>query len=219
MQGINGLLISNVDYVVRIIFKGNYACVMKSNKTIESALTNETKRMFQYSIVISPGEPIIDHLNLIRQKLNHFIRLGSESLYSHTHISILDMKQADEDLVIGKLINVLSSQDRFPVILNGAAIQFQEEDKRSLYIPIANPVPIQVLNKLLSSEFGYPMKTFIPRLNIAESISIEDIKIIDPILPQFSFQGEFLCESVMILKKTVDSKNENWETAAKISFG
>lgn len=189
---------------------------MKRNENNPHDLLVETANMFQYAIIITPEESIVNAINLIKQKLNHFIRLGNENLYSQAYISILDIEHADEDLVIGKLIRVLTNQDRFPIILNGAGFYVKGE-KNTLYIPITNPVPIQILNNLLNIEFGYHVRTFLPHLNIAKAISIEDYGIIKPYLSEFAYQGEFLCESVTIVKRLAG--NENWETAAKISFG
>ena len=116
---------------------------MKRNANNSPYLPTETAKMFQYNVIIIPDKSVLDGINLIKQKLNHFIRPSSENLYSQAYISILDMEHDDEDLVIGKLINVLANQDRFPIIIDGAGFHFQDGNS-TLYIPIKNPVPIQV---------------------------------------------------------------------------
>ena len=191
---------------------------MKHNANNSPYLPAETAKMFQYNVIIIPDKSVLDGINLIKQKLNHFIRPSSENLYSQAYISILDMEHDDEDLVMGKLINVLANQDRFPIIIDGADFHFQDGNS-TLYIPIKNPVPIQVLNNLLNIEFGYQVQTFLPHLNIAKGISIEDYKIVSRFVAEFAYQGEFLCESVTIIKRPADNHNGHWETAAKISFG
>ncbi|WP_283093157.1 2'-5' RNA ligase family protein [Chitinophaga hostae] len=156
-----------------------------------------------YFIIISPCDRIKKIVEFFKILLDKIIPLSKINLYSKPHISLMKFSSTDDDeQVIRKVKDALSSSQNFEVELNGSDI-FQHGDlSTTLFLKISNPTPIEALYQLLLTADLAPVyrKKITPHLTIARTIP-NDIFAGRVDLSKFDYYDSFLCKHITILKQ------------------
>jgi len=170
-----------------------------------------------YFIIISPDDPIKKKIELFKMQLGEIIPLSAHNRFSKAHISLMKFSSSDDDeQVINKVKNALSSFQNFEIELNGSDTFTHGDSSTTLILKISNPTPIEALYQLLLEADLAPMfpKKITPHLTIARTIpNSEFAGNVD--LSKFDYYDSFLCKHITILKQ---APGEAYHELAKITL-
>lgn len=150
----------------------------------------------EYLFVIEPDEQTTEILIHLRKQLHISFSLSDQTLQSKPHISLCYFEASDfsDELIISKAKQGLAAIEKFNVAIDGC----EKWNNGTLILKIKQDSSIQKLLQELVTVFKGIIRT--PHLTIARSIPksfLEHLPIED-----FQYQGNFNCDSIVLLKKT-----------------
>lgn len=169
----------------------------------------------EYFILISPTDEIKKETKKLKNKLYKMIGRITENQNSLAHISVFKTKWEKDIHVINKLRKCITEQQPFPITINGSDVFSHGTKKKTLYLKIEDPKPIQSLYGTIAEEFK--LKNYInPHLTIEKDIPITDFEKIQDDLSIFNYQNNWTCDRIVILKK--DKTKGTYKTVDEILF-
>ncbi|KOS06786.1 hypothetical protein AM493_12705 [Flavobacterium akiainvivens] len=191
--------------------------------------------VYEYFVLLSPSDAVIADVDNMKQQLHEMIGLDSGNLNSVAHISLYKQEGLDAAVVKSAARRALSGQKKFPVKIAGHDF-FKSGEKRTLYLKIENPEPIDAIYNLLcppkkpakqiNRQISIldrpgkklpPPRTINPHITIARNIAVEDFERIEDFTP-FDYQNEWLCEKVTILRRPVGT-DKHFSPVTEIKLG
>jgi 2'-5' RNA ligase len=191
--------------------------------------------VYEYFVLLSPSDAVIADVDNMKQQLHEMIGLDSGNLNSVAHISLYKQQGMDAAVVKSAAKKALSGQKKFPVKISGYDF-FKSGEKRTLYLKIENPEPIDAIYNLLcppkkpakqiNRQISIldrpgkklpPAKTINPHITIARNIDVSDFERIEDFTP-FDYQNEWLCEKVTILRRPAGT-DKHFSPVAEIKLG
>lgn len=149
----------------------------------------------EYLIVIEPDHTTAQKVVQLKQQLSSIFPLSEDSLHSKPHISLcyFEANESSEELIEEKLSSATSSIMPFTVSISGA----EKWKNGTLVLQLIQNEFINQIQKELSLRFKGIIKT--PHLTIARNIPERISRQLS--LDHFDYHGNFICESILILKK------------------
>ncbi|WP_300665286.1 2'-5' RNA ligase family protein [Fluviicola sp.] len=162
-----------------------------------------------YLIVIEPDHATSQKVVQLKQQLDTIFPLPEDVLHSKPHISLcyFEANESSEELIKEKLTAITASLKPFTVVISGV-----EKWKNGTFIlQLIQNEALNYIQKELSHSFKGVTKT--PHLTIARTIPERILEQVSP--DYFDYQGDFICESILILKK---SPGKSYQTLSMIAF-
>lgn len=169
----------------------------------------------EYFILISPPDEIKKETKKLKTKLYKIIGTTTENQYSVAHISLFKTTWEKDSHVLEKLRKVLSDVNRFPVAVNGVDVFSHGTKKKTVYLKVENPKPIQQLYEAFKSELKLK-KEFTPHLTIEKNLPIADFEKIQNDLSIFNHQCEWICDRITVLK--FNKKTNSYKLVEEIAL-
>ncbi|MNV37696.1 hypothetical protein D3C71_1292250 [compost metagenome] len=163
----------------------------------------------EYLIVIEPDSIITQKVVQLKQQLNSIFPLSEDSLHSKPHISLcfFEANEFSEELIQEKLAWAVSSLGPFTISISGT----EKWKNGTLVLQLTQNEFLNKIQKELSFAFKGIIKT--PHLTIARNIPERILEQIS--LDNFDYQGHFICESILILKK---KSGKSYQTFSKVKL-
>ncbi|RZJ75455.1 MAG: 2'-5' RNA ligase family protein [Flavobacterium sp.] len=190
----------------------------------------EEDTIYEYFILLSPNWGVKSKVREMKSALDAMIGLNPENMKSFAHISLYKQKATEAMQVSKKIKKLLNGQKKFTVSLQGHDV-FKQGDKRTLYLKIENPEPIENLLALLNppkkaapvnrqtSILDKPKrvtKKITPHLTIARNIAKADFERIADFTP-FDYHAKWECDKVSILRR-VWGTNDTYDSVGEINL-
>jgi len=149
----------------------------------------------EYLFVIEPDQKTADKLIQFRMLLNNSIPLPEEILRSKPHISLCYFEASDfsDELIITKAQG-LTDIENFNITIDGC----EKWNNGTFVLKIKQDSRIEMLIGKLATIFKGTVKT--PHLTIARSLP--KIFLQHLLTDSFQYQGNFNCDTIVLLKKT-----------------
>lgn len=178
----------------------------------------------EYLIVISPNEEIKEKVKFLKNEIHTLINLSNENRLATAHITLFELlnpKIAEEDFMLW-IKNGLKKVEPFKVQIEDYGVFMHGETKRTLYLKVLDHESIKQLYTLLRSDakFKISKKSLTPHLTIVKSISLSELQEILHSKLNLSYQNEFECKSLLILKRQILGNNKSpFELVSEVFFG
>ena len=149
-----------------------------------------------YLIVVAPTLEIKKETKKLNAKLNKMI--GGEGKHN-AHISLFTQAWEKDSHLLERLKKALADVGSFTVALNGVETFSHGTKKKTVYLKVENPKPIQQVYEACRSELKLK-KEFTPHLTIEKNIAIADFEKIQNDLGIFNHPCEWTCDRITVLK-------------------
>jgi len=166
-------------------------------------------------VLISPNDDVKSETKKLKNKLYKIIGRRTENEYSIAHISLFKIKYERDAHVLEKLKRALSDAKPFTVSTSEAHVFSHGATKKTLYLKIENPKPIQALFETIGEEFKFK-KEIAPHLTIEKNLPTADFEKIGEDLTPFHCKSEWLCDRVTVLK--MNPKKGTYQLVEEIVF-
>jgi 2'-5' RNA ligase len=181
-------------------------------------LTFEQETLYDYLLVVTPGTQINNDVKAMKQLIAQELGLNS-SRVSQAHISLFRSvfpEKYQEDF-IHLLDSIAKKQSNF-TLYTSRFDHFQHgDDKRTIYVNVANPKPIAELHTKILQEFEIKPTTYKPHIALARAITTTEFqKVYDHFNNQI-FVRSFQCRSFTLLRKP--EGGGNYEVVKDFVFG
>ncbi|MDR6967721.1 2'-5' RNA ligase [Flavobacterium arsenatis] len=151
-----------------------------------------------YLVVISAPIEIHNEIKKINDKLHKIIASKEKGRFK-AHITLFNSAWEQDNHLLERLKKVISDANSFPVLINGVDIFSNGTKKKTVYLKIENPKPIQKLYEAFRTELKIK-KEFTPHLTIEKNLPIADFEKIQNDLSSFNHQCEWVCDRITVLK-------------------
>ena len=165
-----------------------------------------------YLIVISAPIEINNDVKKLNDKLHKIIASKEKGKFK-AHITLFNSAWEQDHHLLERLKKSISDVTSFPILVNGVDIFSHGTKKKTVYLKIENPKPIQKLYEAFKSELKIK-KEFTPHLTIEKNLPIPDFEKIQNDLSLFNHQCEWICDRIMVLK--FNKKNNSYKLVEEI---
>ena len=165
-----------------------------------------------YLIVISAPIEIHNDVKKLNDKLHKIIASKEKGKFK-AHITLFNSAWEQDHHLLERLKKSISDVTSFPILVNGVDIFSHGTKKKTVYLKIENPKPIQKLYEAFKSELKIK-KEFTPHLTIEKNLPIPDFEKIQNDLSIFNHQCEWICDRIMVLK--FNKKNNSYKLVEEI---
>ena len=165
-----------------------------------------------YLIVISAPIEIHNNVKKLNDKLHKIIASKEKGKFK-AHITLFNSAWEQDHHLLERLKKSISDVTSFPILVNGVDIFSHGTKKKTVYLKIENPKPIQKLYEAFKSELKIK-KEFTPHLTIEKNLPIPDFEKIQNDLSIFNHQCEWICDRIMVLK--FNKKNNSYKLVEEI---
>jgi 2'-5' RNA ligase len=178
--------------------------------------------VYEYFILLSPSDEIKEEVDRRKDLLNEMIGIDPADLKSIAHISLITYVGMDSMNIPDIVRKAVAGTKAFTVKINGHDF-FKNGDRRTLYLKIENPEPIQHLAELLKPQpkrahkKNTSPKPIIPHITIAKNIHPEELEKIED-LSVFGYEGEWLCNRITVLRRPMNT-NRHFSPVTEILLG
>lgn len=166
-----------------------------------------------YFVLISPTDEIKAETKKLKNKLYKIIGRKTENEYSVAHISLFKTKYEIDNHILEKLKKALADVKPFTISTNEVDVFSHGTTKKTLYLKIENPKPIQALFETIGEEFKFK-KEILPHLTIEQNLPIADFEKIENDLTAFNYKSEWTCDRITVLK--MNPKKGNYKVIEEI---
>ncbi|MES2762609.1 MAG: 2'-5' RNA ligase family protein [Bacteroidota bacterium] len=160
----------------------------------------------QYFFVISPPEAIKSKVRSLKQKLNRAVGLSDYNLHAVPGISLMSfhtMRPVNERF-IQAVQQLFSNNHAFEVKLNGFEHFEHGNVSNTIYAKLHNSDQIVKLYQELHVLLGLRVRSFVPHLTIARTISRSRFEKSFSLVNKNNFDEKFVCNSVTILERKLE---------------
>lgn len=165
--------------------------------------------IYEYLIVIEPDHTTTQKVIQLKQQLNTIFPLSEDVLHSKPHISLcyFEANESSEKFIEEKLTAIADSLKPFTISISGV-----EKWKNGTFVlQLTHNEHLIQIQKELSLSFKGVIKKL--HLTIARNLSERILEHISS--DHFDYQGNFICESILLLKK---SQGKSYQTLSQIAF-
>ena len=155
----------------------------------------------EYFILIAPSDEVKGETRKLKNKLYKIIGRKTENEYAIAHISLFKTRYERDAHVLEKLKKALADVRPFAVATGEADVFSHGATKKTLYLKIENPKPIQALFETLGEEFKFK-KEILPHLTLEKSLPVADFEKIGTDLSAFHYKSEWLCDRITVLRRS-----------------
>ncbi|MBW8684836.1 2'-5' RNA ligase family protein [Chitinophaga rhizophila] len=187
---------------------------MQTNNNI--AFEQET--LYDYLLVVSPGTHITNDVTALKQLVARELGMYGSRL-SQANISLFRsvFPERFQEEFINMLENIARKQSGF-TLYTSKFDHFQHgEDKRTIYVNVANPKPLVELHKRILHEFDIKPGTFKPHITVARAIATSEFDRVYDHFHNQVFVRSFQCKSFMLLRKP--ASGGQYELVKEFLFG
>ncbi len=161
------------------------------------------RAMYEYFFLISPDWTVKRVVKEMKEKLNREVGIEKRDLHSVPHISLFKRRSASPNLDIAPYAEALSKMPAFEINVCGVGSFNQYNGKKTVYLKVLEEEIIgNIFYNLLESAGDNSKPDFIPHLTIARNISQKSLNGFSD-LSEFDYQGEFYCDRITVLRKTI----------------
>jgi 2'-5' RNA ligase len=179
-------------------------------------------KMYEYFLLISPVSEVKQRVRELRYKLHKHVGLSLENLISVPHLSLVLFRQRDEmdSNVLDKTISAISGFRPFSISTDKAGV-FNHPSNKDVVLKVENPDMVRALMDSLSDEFRFSANRYAPHITIGKSIANKNFEKVSPSLNEFDCKTTFMCNSVTILRRTVEisermTRKSRYEKVAEV---
>jgi len=167
----------------------------------------EIDTVYQYLVVLSPPDENKDKVRRLKYYLNTLSYLGSYNLFSVPHITLAKLQSVHRlhDPFGKALQKTFLGHGKLSIRLNGFNHFSHGSNQRTLYLQIEEGQKIEAIYQQLNTFLGIPLKTFVPHLTIAKTISTTHFEELLPVLPA-GYQDEFICDHLLVLERKIKNQ-------------
>jgi 2'-5' RNA ligase len=157
----------------------------------------------QYFFIISPPDVIKSKVRSLKQKLHKAVGLSDYNLHSIAHISLMSFHtmRPVNDRFIQAVQQLFSNNQAFEVNLNGFEHFEHGAVSNTIYAKLHNSDQIIKIYQELHTLLGLRVRSFVPHLTIARTISRNSFQKSFSVVNKNTFDEKFLCNSVTILER------------------
>jgi hypothetical protein len=192
---------------------------MAKKNTAQLTLFPET--VYEYHVLLSPGDAVIADVDAMKQQLHEMIGLEEFNRNSIAHITLLKMEGPESLNLAGHIRGAITGLRKFTVRMAGHDI-FEHGNTKTLYLKLANPEPVAELAQLANPKSRRAAKPItrqtniidqakrpkklhmIPHITIARTIAEADFERIEDFSP-FDYIGEWVCDRILIRRRVAGS--------------
>ena len=187
---------------------------MQTNNNI--AFEQET--LYDYLLVVSPGTSITNDVTALKKLIAQELGIYG-SRFSKEHISLFRSvfpERFQEDFV-SLLDNIARKQSGFTLYTSKFDHFEHGPGKRTIYINVANPKPLEELHRKILQEFDIKPASFKPHITLARAISTPEFNQVYDHFHNQVFVRSFQCKSFMLLRKP--ATGGHYEPVKEFTFG
>jgi 2'-5' RNA ligase len=157
----------------------------------------------QYFFIISPPDTVKNKVRSLKQKLNKAVGLSDYNLHSIAHISLMSFHtmRPVNDRFIQAVQQLFSNNEAFEVNFNGFEHFEHGAVSNTIYAKLHNSDQIIKIYRELHILLGLKVRSFVPHLTIARTISRHSFQKSFSLVNKNTFNEKFLCNSVTILER------------------
>lgn len=170
----------------------------------------------EYLILIVPNDEVKSETKKLQNKLYKIIGRKTENEYAIAHIPLFKTKYEKDSHVSEKLKKAMAELKPFLIATSEVDVFSHGAAKKTLYIKIDNPKPIQALFETLGEEFKFK-KEILPHLTLEKNLPVADFEKIGTDLSAFHYESEWLCDRITLLKR--NPKKGTYKLVEEITFG
>lgn len=167
----------------------------------------------EYFVLISPTDEIKSDIKKLKNKVYKIIGRKTENEYSVAHISLFKTKYEMDNHLLEKLKKALAEVKPFSILTSEADVFLHGTTKKTLYLKIENPKPIQALFETLGEEFKF-RKEILPHLTVEQNLTVADFDKLGTDLSVFNYKSEWICDRITVLK--MNPKKGNYKVIEEI---
>ena len=162
------------------------------------------KKVIEYFLVIKPDRHLMDLITNSKQSAGCIVPLSRENRWLPPHLSLIRMHvRLDSDEAMIHLVSeALKEVTRFRIILRGLQVYNHARELSSLVLGVGNPGQVEALYTSLAQKFKLKPTAYVPHIPILKTLSKKDLAALYNFMPQFDHRGSFLCDKVLLLKKS-----------------
>ena len=190
---------------------------MAKKNAAQLTLFQET--VYEYFVLLSPGEEIIEAVDGLKQLLHEQIGLEPYNRNSIAHLSLFKTEGVADAPVVKLVKKAAAGLQPFTVRLCGHEVLKHGNASRTLCLKLEDPEPVTALMAALDprpeQKPAYrqtsildkpkrPKKAIHPHVTIARNIAVGDFDRITDFTP-FDLHAEWVCDKITILRRVAGS--------------
>lgn len=177
----------------------------------------EQELLYDYLLVVNPGTHINNDVMALKRMIAQELGIA-DTQFSQANISLFRsvFPVRFEDDFVNLLDNIAGRQSGFTLYTSRFDHFEQQQDKRTIFINVANPKPIVELHKRILQEFDIKSSPYKPHITIARGMNTREFdQVYDHFYNQV-FVRSFQCKSFTLLRKP--AAGGQYETVKEFFF-
>ncbi|WP_295117251.1 2'-5' RNA ligase family protein [uncultured Chitinophaga sp.] len=174
--------------------------------------------LYDYLLVINPDAQTAGDVSRFKGLIAN--EIGSYTgLHSKAHISLFRSEFPDryEDTFTTLLERLANELSGFTIYTSRIDYFKHGEQKRTIYVNVANPKPLEELHRRILQLFELKVNSFKPHITLARAIPTASFNQVYPHFENKLFVRSFHCQSFILLKRPVTGGV--YEIAHEFVFG
>ncbi|MCK7553897.1 2'-5' RNA ligase family protein [Chitinophaga sedimenti] len=174
--------------------------------------------LYDYLLVINPDAETAADVKRFKGMIAN--EIGSYTgLHSKAHISLFRSEFPDRyEETFTRMLDKLSNELSAFTIYTSRVDHFKHGDhKRTIYVNVANPRPVEELHRRIVQLFELKVNSFKPHITLARAIPTEAFNQVYPQFENKLFVRSFHCHSFLLLKRP--AAGGSYEIAKEFVFG
>jgi 2'-5' RNA ligase len=178
----------------------------------------EQELLYDYLLVVNPGTHINNDVMALKRMVAQELGI-SNTQFSQANISLFRsvFPVRFEDDFVNLLDNIAGKQSGFTLYTSRFDHFEQQQDKRTIFINVANPKPIVELHKRILQEFDIKSTPYKPHITIARGMNSREFDLVYDRFYNQVFVRSFQCKSFTLLRKP--AAGGQYETVKEFFFG
>ncbi len=148
--------------------------------------------------IISPPKTIVEYVAMLKKHVKTAIGHSFEDEFSKAHISLFKYRHEHPERILYQVDHKVSTFNPFHVYIKNLNFSIDSPTRRTIYLEIVYKNPICDLFKNITEQES----DFIPHINIAKDLEINDFIIAWKSLQNLSYSEYFRCDHITVLKKS-----------------
>lgn len=159
--------------------------------------------LYQYFFIIPLPEVVKSKVKLLKHKVNSVVGLSNYNRQAIPHISLMSFHTTRpvNEKFIQAVQQLFAQNHSFQVKLSGFDAFHHGTASNTIYMNIQGSEQIKKLYCELSHLLGFRIRSFIPHLTIASTVSRSNFEKSLSLVKLHSFEEEFTCRQVTILER------------------
>lgn len=165
---------------------------------------------YTYLVVVSPPDEIRAVVSKIKQDMDIIAPIGERNLNSIPHITLTG-RLTNQPELIETVRYFVSGMPPFPINVTGIDI-LDLGAAKTIYLKVEANEHFDKLADALHT------KAIVPCITLAKNIDAETANKLQPELSQHSYETEWLCTEITILRKRISDTEKGWREKFTISL-